>query len=76
MISQILIGVLGTLAVWLVNSPNPRSRRWAPVAGLISQPFWFAASIATEQWGIFFLSVVYTFGWLRGLHTYWSDPDA
>lgn len=72
MIEQVLIALLGTLAVWCSQSPAPRSQRWAPVLGLIAQPFWLVATFRAEQWGMFALSIVYTVAWMRGIRTHWT----
>jgi hypothetical protein len=40
MIAQLGIAIFGVLAVWLAQDENIARRRWAPVFGLIGQPFW------------------------------------
>lgn len=76
MIEQFMLGVFGITAVWCSQSPHHSVRRWACIAGLIAQPFWFYATWKANQWGIFLLSFVYTAGWMRGLHTYWWRQPA
>lgn len=71
MIAQALILLLGTMAVWCSQSPATRAQRWAPVLGLIAQPFWIITTWQAEQWGMLALSLVYTAAWLRGIRTYW-----
>jgi hypothetical protein len=71
MIEQIIITIGGFLAIWLSQSPHPRTQRWGPVIGLVSQPAWFYASYLAEQWGIFLLSIAYTAAWLRGFRNHW-----
>jgi len=66
---QIAIAVLGALAAWL-----SQARRWAPVFGMLGQPFWFYASWKAEQWGIFAVSVLYALAWMKGLWVYWISP--
>jgi hypothetical protein len=44
------------------------------VFGLVSQPFWFYATIQAEQWGIVVLCFFYTLAWLKGFWTYWVTP--
>lgn len=73
MISQTAIAILGVLSVWLSQDPKSNRRKYACWFGLAGQPFWFYVSFSEEQWGIFFLSFVYTFAWLRGLKVYWID---
>lgn len=69
--AQICVFVFGLTAVWLVNDPRPALRRWGPVSGLVSQPFWFYATITGHQWGIFAAAIVYTYLWARGFYYQW-----
>ncbi|MFA5652313.1 MAG: nicotinamide mononucleotide transporter [Candidatus Paceibacterota bacterium] len=69
-ISQIAIFVLGGLAIILVAKKN----KWGFVAGLISQPFWFITAFNSKQWGIFFVSFVYTISWCYGIYE-WFFKD-
>lgn len=71
MITQILLGLLGGTAVLLTYSEIPRRRAFAPIFGLCAQPFWFYTTYTHEQWAIFVLSFLYTYGWWRGFRTYW-----
>ena len=71
MIDQIAIGVFGFLAVLLSQQRNLAWQRWAPILGLMAQPFWFYATFTAEQWGIFALSFFYTWAWLVGLRNHW-----
>lgn len=66
---QLGLAVPGIIALWLVNSRSPK---WAPVFGLLSEPCWFYTSYKHQQWGVVFLTVVYTFAWARGIRTHWS----
>lgn len=68
---QIAIAVFGLSAIWMSQAPSDRSRKWAPVLGLCSQPFWFYATFTAEQWGILILSVFYTLAWMRGIKNHW-----
>jgi len=70
-IIQIIIGVTGVTAIWLSQNPDPRIHRWACVAGILGQPFWFIAMYQAEQWGILVLCVCYTISWMRGVRNYW-----
>lgn len=63
-ISQIGIAVLGVTAIILVAKKN----KWGFVFGLLSQPFWFITSFINEQWGIFFLTIIYSGSWLLGIY--------
>ncbi|MBI2542681.1 MAG: nicotinamide mononucleotide transporter [Candidatus Aenigmarchaeota archaeon] len=63
-ISQAAIFVLGTLAIILVAKKN----KWGFVAGLLSQPFWFITSFVNQQWGVIFVSIVFTLSWSYGIY--------
>lgn len=69
--SEILLAVLGATAVWLSQDRRLSRRRWAPIFGLASQPFWFYATAAAGQWFIFALCFVYAGAWWRGFRQHW-----
>lgn len=66
---QVMIFVLGVMATFLVARKN----KWGFVLGLLSQPFWYITTYAHGQWGIFFLSLAYTFSWAYGCWN-WFRP--
>lgn len=68
---QVAIAILGPLAVWLSQEPRLALRRWACIAGLASQPFWFYATWRAAQWGIFAVCGVYALAWARGFWVHW-----
>jgi nicotinamide riboside transporter PnuC len=74
--TQTMIVVTGVLAIWLSQDALESRRKWAPILGLIGQPFWFYAAYTTEQWGIFVLCFFYTAAWAKGLYTYWKPTTA
>lgn len=69
--SQIGIVVFGFAAIWLSQSVDPKVRRFAPISGLMAQPFWFYSTYVAEQWGIFTISIFYAYAWFRGLRNQW-----
>lgn len=73
MIDQLVIGACGVTAVFLSQDPRESHRRFACLFGLAAQPAWFWATWQAEQWGIFALSFLYAWSWLRGFrHHWWS----
>lgn len=70
-LEQIGIAVFGVAAIRLSQDGRERVRRWACICGLCAQPFWFWTTAAHGQWGIFALSFLYTWAWLKGVRTYW-----
>ena len=73
MLEQIIIAITGVFAIWLSQDADQNRRKYAPIIGLIGQPFWFYSSYASEQWGIFVLSFFFTAAWYRGYRTYWRN---
>ena len=63
-ISQIAIFILGINSIILIA----RKSKWGFVFGLLAQPFWFITSFVNKQWGVFFLSIIYTFSWVYGIY--------
>jgi len=72
-INQWGIIVLSCTSIWLVGR-REHWRRWGFVVGLMGQPFWFWSSWQHEQWGIFAVSVWYTYAWLQGIWNFWIKP--
>jgi hypothetical protein len=73
-LSQIMIMICGASAIWLVGRKE-HWKRWGYVIGLIGQPFWFYTTIVNEQWGIFLMTLFYTYSWGQGLYNYWIADD-
>ena len=73
MLEQIIIAISGVSAIWLSQDADQNHRKYAPIIGLIGQPFWFYSSYMSEQWGIFVLSFFFTAAWYRGYRTYWRN---
>lgn len=71
MIDQLFIALFGVPAIWLSQSADPARQRWAPVFGLLGQPFWIASAIAAGQPGVLFLCLLYTIAWARGFRRHW-----
>lgn len=74
MIEQAIIAGCGVTAIFLSQDPLESRRRYACLFGLAAQPAWFYVTWTHELYGIFALSLIYTFSWARGLRTYWWKP--
>jgi hypothetical protein len=74
-LDQIAILLTGVIAVWLTQDKRESWRRWAPIFGLLAQPFWFYAAWKAEQWGIFAIAMLYTYAWARGVWTHWLTSE-
>lgn len=72
-IAQAVIAVFGVSAIFLSQSPNQQTQRYACLFGLAGQPAWFYATIQAEQWGMVALCCFYTVAWGRGVWTHWSN---
>lgn len=70
LISQIAIVVFSCSAIWFVGRLEHWSR-YGYILGLISQPFWFWALIKSKQWGMFVVSLCYTYSWCQGIYNHW-----
>ena len=73
---QIGIALFGVLGIWLSQDPEPNRRKFACIAGLLGQPFWFYATYKAAQWGMFGLCFAYTYAWARGFMLHWVKPYA
>jgi len=68
--SQVALTVLSISAILLVAKKN----KWGFVVGLVSQPFWLITSFINGQWGVFTVSVIYSFVWVFGIYE-WFFKD-
>ncbi len=75
MITQSAILILSAAAMWLLSGKGRRAH-WGWAIGLASQPFWLWATFEAGQWGMFALSVYYSWIWYRGMRNHWAAEDA
>lgn len=54
--SQWFIAVVGGVGFFLISIKEP----WGFVLTLVTQPFWFVSTWKKKQWGMFFLTGLYT----------------
>lgn len=73
-LEQIGIAVFGVAAIWLSQDSREKVRRWAPVCGLLSQPFWAWTTYVNGQWAVLALTAFYTVAWWKGFRTFWLKP--
>ncbi len=67
---QAALVLFGVGAVYLSQSANPASRKWACIVGMAGQPFWFIA--AYPQPGMLIVVTLYTLVWGKGIWTHWK----
>jgi hypothetical protein len=75
MLAQISIGITGCLAILLLQQESAKVKRWAPVVGLVGQPFWLLTAYETQAWGMLFVSCMYTWVWLVGAYLAWRPAN-
>lgn len=74
-ITQVLLAVLSISAIALTQlTTDERWTRWAPILGLASQPFWFAAGWEAKQYGNLVVASAVTIVWLVGIYRAWFIP--
>lgn len=75
-VDQIGIALTGTVAVFLTQSVHEHRRRYACLFGMLGQPFWFWSAIEAAQWGVTFVTFLYTAAWMKGVWVHWIRPRA
>lgn len=68
---QIALALSGLTALWLALGISAKGRRWAPVVGLLGQPFWLLFAWSSNAWGLFVLSLAYSGVYARGAWVQW-----
>lgn len=69
---QLLIILSGGLAILFTQQVKyPILNKYAPIIGMVGQPFWLYTSYTNHQWGIFVLSIVYAYAWWIGIKNQW-----
>jgi hypothetical protein len=71
LILQIGISILSGNAILWAYSDDVRLTRYAPIVGMLGQPFWFASAYMHGQWAIALLSVLYAVAWGAGIKRHW-----
>jgi len=65
LVSQVMIPFTGLVSVYLAGSPNPRTRMYSGICGLLGEPFWFTTAYIHNQVGVMILAGVYAISWTR-----------
>ena len=73
-IIQFFILFFSAAAIWFVGRKESWSR-WGYIFGIISQPFWLYATFMDQQWGMFTLSLVFSYSWSQGIYNYWIKAE-
>lgn len=75
MLLQIVLTTLTLLATWCSQDSRVQVQKWAPIFGLLAQPLWLYTSLVNSQWGILFLTFVFTYIWFKGLRNHWINKE-
>lgn len=73
-ISQILIFITGVPAIYLVSRKD-KWQKYGYIFGLMGQPIWVYITLTQAQYGMFALTVVYTFSWINGVYNHWIKKN-
>lgn len=68
---QLALAAFGLTALWMALGHNARARRWAPIVGLLGQPFWLIFAWQVQAWGLGAMAVAYTIVYGRGVLVQW-----
>ena len=74
MIVQTLLALTGLSAIYLTQQSNENIKKYAPVLGLLGQPLWYYTTLSNDQYGIFVLTLGYTYLWGLGFYNTWIKP--
>ena len=69
---QIVIPILSALVAYNVTQMDRKKRLFGYCSGLISQPLWYVTTLSHHQYGLFILSLWYTWRWIEGIRTHWK----
>lgn len=72
---QLALAVFGLSALAMALGKNPRHRKWAPIVGLLGQPFWLWFALRADAWGLLTLSLAYTAVYVYGAQAQWWRAD-
>ena len=70
-LDQLMIGLVGGLAILLSQDQKESYRRYACLFGLVAQPFWFYSAWQGNDWGIFIVCFICTWAWVKGFRQFW-----
>lgn len=67
-IDQMALALIGYLSIYLaVVNKNQKLALYAPVVGMLGQPFWIYATLSKELYGMTLVCVGYTFIYALGI---------
>jgi len=66
-ICQLGILVMAPLTIFLLTRPGRKARRVGSAVGLIGQPLWIYTTYINGQFGLFIVSLWYTYCYINGV---------
>lgn len=70
-ISNAGISIFGVAAFLLVLQDSTKLKKLGTILGIISNPFWWAMIIITDQWLTIPVHLCYTGGWIFNVYKLW-----
>ena len=70
-IVQVLLSIFSLCSLFCITRDKENVRKYAPIFGLLSQPFWIYSTYCASQFGMFILSFIYTLIWISTLIKMW-----
>lgn len=65
--NQLFLALFGLSSVAFAMGSSPIRRRWAPMIGLLGQPFWAHFAYQSGGWGMGVLVAAYTVVYIRAI---------
>lgn len=69
---QLALAVFGLAALAMAMGQRPALQKWAPIVGLLGQPFWFWFAMRSSAWGLLVLAVAFTATYAFGAWVQWK----
>lgn len=70
-IIQTIILISGVICVYLTQQPNLTLKRYAPIVGIVTTPFWMYSSYSSKQWGVLTLNIFIGIIYIYGFYNSW-----
>ena len=67
-ITQVGLATFGISGLVMGYSTDPTAIKWAPVVGLMGQPFWIYMAIRGKLWGVGIMALAYGGAWSLGVY--------
>lgn len=72
---QVVLFLTGAVAVYLTQQHDEELKRYSSLFGMAGQPFWYYTTLSTGQYGVFLLTIIYTYCWSLGIYNNWIKKN-